>query len=163
MFVFSGNFQFETGLLKIHRESPKVALEENWNPTVFFLSKCVARFIGASQKLSQWLPLFDWMLLNNKCWPSLLSLPLLQKEAMSGTVSGWDVWILLCVLTVQKLWDFNFLQGLPPDLLDEFSMGRYEKKHESFDLFASDAILWGKLLQCWSPFKTRIPRLFFYY
>ena len=146
--------------LQIHWKSLEVALEGNWNPTVFEPSKCVAWFIGASQKLSHWLPLFDWMLLNNKRLPILLSLPLLQKEAMSGTVSGRHVWILLCILTIQKLWDFNFLQGLPPDLLDEFSMRRYEKKLESFDL-RGDAIFCGKLLQCFSPFKTRIPRLFF--
>ena len=67
------------------------------------------------------------MLLNNKLLPSLLSLPLLHKEAISRTVSGWHVWILLCILTVQKLWDFNFLQGLPPDLLDEFLMESYKR------------------------------------
>ena len=36
-----------------------------------------------------------------------------------------------------KLWDFTFLRWLAPDLLDGFSIGRYEEKHESFDLFAA--------------------------
>ena len=34
-------------------------------------------------------------------------------------------------------WDFNFLRGLAPDLLDGFLIGRYEKKREVFDLFAT--------------------------
>ena len=36
-----------------------------------------------------------------------------------------------------KLWDFTFLRWLAPDLLDGLSIGRYEEKHESFDLFAA--------------------------
>ena len=36
-----------------------------------------------------------------------------------------------------KLWKFNFLRELAPGLLDGFSIGRYEKKRESFDLFAA--------------------------
>ena len=36
-----------------------------------------------------------------------------------------------------KLWDFTFLRWLAPDLLDGFSIGRYEEKRESFDLFAA--------------------------
>ena len=47
---------------------------------------------------------------------------------------------LLCILTVQKLWDFTFLRGLAPDLLDGFSMGRCEEKRESFDLFAGSEV-----------------------
>ena len=35
------------------------------NPTVFEQSKCAARFTCASQKRSLWLPLFDWISLNN--------------------------------------------------------------------------------------------------
>ena len=76
---------------------------------------------------------------------------------------------MLRILTVQKLWDYNFLGGLAPDLLDGFLIGRYEEKRESFDLFAvkfesgvmrfcGEKSLWG-----WSPFKTRIPSLSFYY
>ena len=39
---------------------------------------------------------------------------------------------------VQKLWDFNFLRGLVPSLLDGFSIRRYAgRKRESFELFAS--------------------------
>ena len=45
--------------------------------------------------------------------------------------------ILLRILTVQKLWDFNFLGGLASSLLDGFSIGRYEKRHESFDIFSA--------------------------
>ena len=36
---------------------------------------------------------------------------------------------------------FNFLRGLAPGILDGFSIGRYEKKHESFDLFATKSYL----------------------
>ena len=43
---------------------------------------------------------------------------------------------MLRILTIQKLWDFNFLGGLAPDLLDGFLIGRYEEKRESFNLFA---------------------------
>ena len=45
---------------KIHPKGSELALEEN-NLTVFERSKCVARFIRASEKSSRWLPLFDWM------------------------------------------------------------------------------------------------------
>ena len=67
----------------------------------------------ASQKPSCWLPLFDWMSLtkwlnNNWFKEDLVSVYCLatssQKEAISRTVSGWHVWILLRILTVQKLW-----------------------------------------------------------
>ena len=58
-----------------------------------------------------------------------------QKEAISGTVCGWHMRILLRILTVKKLSDFNFLGGVASGLLDEFSIGRYEKKRESFDIF----------------------------
>ena len=46
--------------------------------------------------------------------------------------------MLVRILTVQKLWDLNFLGGLAPGILDGFSIGRYEKKSESFDLFAAN-------------------------
>ena len=42
---------------------------------------------------------------------------------------------MLRILTIQKLWDFNFLGGLAPDLLDGFLIGSYEEKRESFNLF----------------------------
>ena len=58
-----------------------------------------------------------------------------QKEAISGTVCGWHMKILLRILTVQKLSDVNFLGGLASGLLDGFSIGRYEKKREFFDIF----------------------------
>ena len=44
-----------------------------------------------------------------------------------------------CLTTsnLKKLWHFNFLRGLAPGLLDGFSIGRYNEKRESFDLFAA--------------------------
>ena len=51
------------------------------------------------------------------------------------------------------------------DLLDGFSIGRYEEKRHFFDLFAAKfesgamRFLGEKLLRRWSPFKTRIPLL----
>ena len=59
-----------------------------------------------------------------------------------------------------KLWDFTFLRWLAPDLLDGFSIGRYEKKRESFDLFPakfeSGAMRFsgGKSLRRWSYSKN---------
>ena len=35
------------------------------------------------------------------------------------------------------LWNFDFLRGLAPGRLDGFSIGRYEKNRESFDLHAA--------------------------
>ena len=35
------------------------------------------------------------------------------------------------------LWDFDFLRGLAPGRLDGFSIGRYDKNRESFDLHAA--------------------------
>ena len=70
------------------------------------------------------------------------------------------IWILLRILTVQKLWDFNFLRGVAPRVLDRFSIGRYEKKRESFDLYpaklesAAMRFSWGKLLWRWSRWKN---------
>ena len=67
------------------------------------------------------------------------------------------------------LWDFNFLRRLAPGCLDGFSIGRYEEKRESFDLFATEfesgamRFFGGKSLRHWSPFKTWIPPLSFYY
>ena len=97
-----------------------------------------------------------------------------QKEAISGTVSGrglWlaRIWILLRIPAARILWDFNFLRRLAPGCLDGFSIGRYEEKRESFYLFATEfesgaMRFWGKkLLRHWSPFKTWIPPLSFYY
>ena len=67
------------------------------------------------------------------------------------------------------LWDFDFLRGLATGRLDGFSIGRYEKNRESFDLYAakfeSGAMrFWGeKPLRGRNPFKTRIPPLSLYY
>ena len=76
--------------------------------------------------------------------------------------------MLLCIPVARILWDFDFLRGLAPGRLDGFSMGRYEKNSESFDLYAakfkSGAMrFWGeKLPRRWNPFKTRFPPLSFY-
>ena len=92
-----------------------------------------------------------------------------QKEAISGTVSGWHVWILLRIPVARILWDFDFLRGIAPGRLDGFSIGRYENNRESFDLYAAKfesgaERFWGeKSLRRWNPFKTRIPPLSFYY
>ena len=59
--------------------------------------------------------------------------------------------------------DFNFLRGLPPVLLDGFSIGWHEEKRETFDLFAAKfesgakRFSGKKSLRRRSPFKTRIP------
>ena len=92
-----------------------------------------------------------------------------KKKAISGTVCGWHVWILLRIPVARILWDFDFLRGLATGRLDGFSIGRYEKNHESFDLYAAKFesracdFGGGKLLRRWNPFKTRIPPLSFYY
>ena len=91
-----------------------------------------------------------------------------QKGATSGTVCDWHVWILLRIPVAQILWDFDFLRGLAPGRLDGFSIGRYEKNLESFDLYAekfeSRAMRFGgkKSPRRWNPFKTRIPPVPFY-
>ena len=43
---------------------------------------------------------------------------------------------MLCILTIKKLWDLNFHRGLAQELLDGFSIRRYEEERESFNLFA---------------------------
>ena len=53
------------------------------------------------------------------------------------TVCGWHVRILLRITVARILWDFDFLRGLAPGRLDGFSIGRYEKNRESFDLYAA--------------------------
>ena len=72
-----------------------------------------------------------------------------KKKDNSGTVSVWHVRILLRIPVARILWDFDFLRGLAPGRLDGFSIGRYEKNRESFDLYAakseSGALrFWGK-------------------
>ena len=61
------------------------------NPTVFERSKCIARLIRASQKLFRSLPLFE----EDAMKEDLVSVYCLttsnQKEAISGTVSGWHL------------------------------------------------------------------------
>ena len=56
---------------------------------------------------------------------------------VSETVCGWHVRILLRIPVARILWDFDFLRGLAPGRLDGFSIGRYEKKRESFDLYVA--------------------------
>ena len=83
-----------------------------------------------------------------------------QKGAISKTVCGWHVRILLRITVARKLLDFDFLLGLTPGRLDGFSIERYEKNRGSFDLYAakfeSRAMrLWGKKSpRRWNPFKT---------
>jgi len=43
----------------------------------------------------------------------------------------------LRTLTIRKMWDFDFPRGLAPGLLDGFSIGRYERKSESFGISAA--------------------------
>ena len=38
-----------------------------------------------------------------------------------GSKRAWQTWILLRISTTRKVWDFDFLRGLAPSLLDEFS------------------------------------------
>ena len=74
-----------------------------------------------------------------------------QKGAISKTVCGWHVRILLRITVARILLDFDFLRGLAPGRLDGFSIGRYEKNRGSFDLNAAN------------PFKTKFPPLSLYY
>ena len=53
------------------------------------------------------------------------------------TVCGWHMRISLCIRIARMLWDFDFLRELAPGRLDGFSIGRYEKNRESFDLHAA--------------------------
>ena len=62
-------------------------------------------------------------------------------------LAGMD--LALCIPVARILWDFDFLRGVAPGRLDGFSIGRYEKNRESFDLnavkFESGAMrFWGK-------------------
>ena len=52
-------------------------------------------------------------------------------------LTGMYEWFLLCILTVQNQWHFNFLRQLAPGLLHGFSVRRYEEMREPFDLFAA--------------------------
>ena len=60
-----------------------------------------------------------------------------QKGVISVTVCGWHMRISLCIRIARMLCDFDFLRGLAPGRLDGFSIGRYEKNRESFDLHAA--------------------------
>ena len=75
------------------------------------------------------------------CQPQTISLTSVtssnQKGAIRETVCGWHVRILVRIPVARILWDFDFLRGLAPGRLDGFSIGRYEKKRESFDLYAA--------------------------
>ena len=62
------------------------------------------------------------------------------------------------------LWDFDFIRGLAPGRLDGFSIGRYEKNRESFDLhaakFESGAMrFWGKIAPALEPFQNKVSTL----
>ena len=84
-------------------------------------------------------------------------------------VCDWRVRISLRIPVARILWDFDFLRGLTPGRLDGFSIGRYEKNRESFDLYAAKfengamRFLGEKSPRRWNPFKTRFPPLSFYY
>ena len=60
-----------------------------------------------------------------------------QRAAVSVTVCGWHVGISLSIPVARILWDFDFLRGLAPGRFDGFSIGRYEKNCELFDLYAA--------------------------
>ena len=82
-----------------------------------------------------------------------------QKGAISVTVCGWHVWILLRITAAWIHWDFDFLRGLAPGRLDGFSIGRYGKNRESFDLYAAKfesgamRFWWEKSPRRWNPSK----------
>ena len=52
------------------------------------------------------------------------------------------------------LWDFDFLRGLAPGHLDGFSIGRYEKNRESFDIYAAKFESGGL-----EPFQNKVSSL----
>ena len=60
-----------------------------------------------------------------------------HRGAISMTICFWHVRISLRIRVAQILWDFDFLWGLAPGRLDGFLIGRYEKNHKSFDLYAA--------------------------
>ena len=96
-----------------------------------------------------------------------------QKGVISVTVCGWHVRILLRIPVTRILWDFDFLRGLAPGRLDGFSIGRYEKKPESFDLYAakfeSGAMRFfflffgggGEIAPALEPFQNKVSSLVF--
>ena len=53
------------------------------------------------------------------------------------TVCGWHVRISPRIRVARILWDFDFLRGLALGRLDGFTIGRYEKNRESFDVYAA--------------------------
>jgi len=71
----------------------------------------------------------------------------IRKGLISGTVCGWHMRIFLCIPVARILWDFDFLRGIDLGRLDGFSIGRYEKKRESFDLYA--AKFGGGVMRFW--------------
>ena len=60
-----------------------------------------------------------------------------QSESGNQRDGLWHVRILLRIPVTRILWDFDFRRRLAPGRLDGFSIGRYEKKRESFDLYAA--------------------------
>ena len=74
------------------------------------------------------------------------------------TVCGWHIWILVhvCIPVARILWDFDFLRGLAPGRLDGFSIGRYEKDRESFDLYASKFESGASVME---PFQNKVSSL----
>ena len=104
------------------------------------------------------------------CQPQTVSLTNLtssnQKGAISETVFGWHVRILLRIPVARILWDFDFLRGLALGRLDGFSIGRYEKKRESFYLYAAKfengaMRFWGEKSPALEPFQNKVSSLVF--
>ena len=66
----------------------------------------------------------------------------------------WHIWILLRILTVQKLWAFNLFRGLVLGLLDEFSIGIFRPFYcEVWK--RSDSIFWKKIPPALEPFQNK--------
>ena len=98
------------------------------------------------RKPSCWLPLFDWMSLNNKRLPSLLSISYYStiwlttsNQKIGNQQDG--LWLARTCINLAMhpchsiLWDSNFLLPLALGCLGGFSIRRYEG--ESFDLLAT--------------------------
>ena len=101
----------------------------------------------------------------NKRW---ITLPVIYRRPFASKAVFWAI-LKKYEFAVDCFLKYNFLGGLAPDLLDGFSIGRYEEKREVFDLFAAKfergamRFLGEKSLRRWSPFKTGTPPLSFYY
>ena len=95
------------------------------------------------------------ILARNLCQPQTVSILIGRRSNVVQSEWGnqrnglWLARNLLRITVARILWDFDFLRGLAPGRLDGFSIGRYGKNRESFDLYAakfeSKAMrFWGK-------------------